>query len=348
MIQHSGLGVITFKTLRENAFHLRRCLTIATLAITLMGAAAPAALGGFDGGPNGFELSDFSVGSHEPNRGHSLVHSLIQLAGSDANCPGLSLDYSIERDFSYSQHTWTWESAEFEETTEVSFHWIHEGNHRRLFARASANVDIEGTSTVLHHGRTLGPFLRQGDFTAIVLEGQTIKITVTGRHFDRTRYGLMSGSFEIRPLICEELADITPPEVNCALNRNSFWPPNNKLVDVGFDLSVSDDRDPNPSVEVLVFSDEADSNAEPDALDDGFVLSLRAQRLGNEEGRVYLIVAIATDEAGNVGYDCCTVTVPHDQSKKSRNASEAKAAAIELECLLNGQVPSGLFLLNTN
>ena len=263
------------------------------------------------------------------------------LAGSEVDCPGLSLNYSIESDFSFSQHSWTWESEEFTETTEVSFHWTHEGNHRIFRASAGASVEIGGTVFNLHDGRVISDFLREGDFTAIVEENQTIKITVKGRTFDRNSNARMTGIFKLRPQVCEELADTTPPEVDCSLINNSLWPPNNKLKNVGLGFVVADDRDPHPSVEVKVFSDETDTASQPDAIDDGSILALRAERNGNSDGRVYLIIVTATDEAGNVGYDCCTVTVPHDQSKPSRNASQAEAAFAELECLLDGEVPSG-------
>ena len=148
----------------------------------------------------------------------------------------------------------------------------------------------------------------------------------------------------------EFCGDTTPPTVDCSLATNSLWPANHKLVDVGLDYLVTDDQDSNPTVEVLVFSDEAeeadgDGNTEYDAIDDGESLWLRAERSGNGDGRVYLIVVIATDASGNVGFDCCTVTVPHNKSKASRNDADDQAIAAEAECLIDGAAPVGFFSL---
>jgi endo-1,4-beta-xylanase len=43
---------------------------------------------------------------------------------------------------------------------------------------------------------------------------------------------------------------------------------------------------------------------------------LRAERLGNGNGRVYTITYTATDKAGNVITKSVEVSVPHDKSKK--------------------------------
>lgn len=144
--------------------------------------------------------------------------------------------------------------------------------------------------------------------------------------------------------------DITPPEVNCSVGAASLWAPNHKLVDVGLDGIVVDDQDLNPIVEVLVFSDEpdegfGDGNHDPDAVYDGESLWLRAERSGKGDGRVYLVVIMATDESGNVGYDCCTVTVAHDKSMKSRALVEAEAIDAVLECQVLGSAPSGFHAL---
>ena len=62
-------------------------------------------------------------------------------------------------------------------------------------------------------------------------------------------------------------------------------------------------------------------------------------------GRVYLILVTATDAAGNTGYSCCTVTVPHSQSAKAKASAAAQAAAAEAECAGAGGPPASYFLL---
>jgi hypothetical protein len=146
--------------------------------------------------------------------------------------------------------------------------------------------------------------------------------------------------------------DTTAPTVTCSLSVTSLWPPNHRLVNVGLQATVMDDQDPNPMVHVHVFGDEDDEEStgdgrhSPDAKNiDLGTLRLRAERKGNADGRVYLIVVTATDAAGNTGFDCCTVVVPRDRSARSRAAVNAQAAAAEATCLQTGAPPSGFFVI---
>ena len=141
--------------------------------------------------------------------------------------------------------------------------------------------------------------------------------------------------------------DTTPPEVACAVDIDLLWPPNHNLIDVGLDFIVIDDIDSDPDIDVLVFADEddeeptGDGNHSLDARADDETLRLRSERLGNSNGRVYLIVVVATDDAGNVGFDCCTVVVPKSKSKKDIADVDAQAAAAEAFCLEFGEPPPG-------
>lgn len=144
------------------------------------------------------------------------------------------------------------------------------------------------------------------------------------------------------------IEDTVAPDVTCAVEVSSLWPPNHKLVNVGLSVVASDICDDDPEVSVQVFSDEDDENATgdgnhmPDASDIApETLRLRSERRGDADGRVYLIVVSVTDECGNVGHACCTVTVPHDRSQASRDAVAAQAAAAEEFCNQTGQPPAG-------
>jgi enamine deaminase RidA (YjgF/YER057c/UK114 family) len=61
------------------------------------------------------------------------------------------------------------------------------------------------------------------------------------------------------------------------------------------------------------------SSDEPGAASDivitGGIVQLRATRLGSGNGRVYTIVSVASDVAGNTTTDTATCTVPHDRGK---------------------------------
>lgn len=137
-----------------------------------------------------------------------------------------------------------------------------------------------------------------------------------------------------------ELVD-EAPVVACGVAEGVLWSPNHKLVDVGLGVDVLDDTDSDLAVEALIYCNES---AAGDAVVAGEGLALRAEREGRKRGRVYLIIVAATDAAGNVGYDCCTVVVPHDKSKKSVGSVLIEAAEAEQYCIDNGAVPPGFTL----
>ncbi|MEZ6105034.1 MAG: hypothetical protein R3B96_02725 [Pirellulaceae bacterium] len=74
-------------------------------------------------------------------------------------------------------------------------------------------------------------------------------------------------------------------------------------------------------------------------------MQLRAERKGNSDGRVYLIVITATDESGNTAMKCCTVVVPKSQSAKHIASVADQAAAAEAYCEANGSAPEGYVLV---
>jgi hypothetical protein len=101
-----------------------------------------------------------------------------------------------------------------------------------------------------------------------------------------------------------------------------------------------------------VFGDEddetptGDGNFSPDAKNIAPVtLRLRAERKGDADGRVYLIIVTATDASGNVSRCCRTVTVTHDQSKASKASVAAQAAAAQAYCEAHGTAPPGYFVI---
>jgi hypothetical protein len=130
---------------------------------------------------------------------------------------------------------------------------------------------------------------------------------------------------------------------------SSLWPPNHNLVKVGLGGSSGCPG----ATSVSVFSDEDDQadtgegNFSPDARDIAPVsLRLRAERNGNGDGRVYLVLVEASDSLGNVAASCNTVVVPKSQSKKDQDAVNAQAAAAKAYCLAHsGTPPPGYFVI---
>lgn len=116
--------------------------------------------------------------------------------------------------------------------------------------------------------------------------------------------------------------DTTAPTVDLDC-IDKLWPPNHKMVDAST-ISVSDAGDADPSVTIVVTSDQplndtGDGNTEEDwevSEDNGeWSVSLRAERAGNIGARTYTITVTATDASGNSTTETCEVVVPHDQSK---------------------------------
>ncbi len=115
--------------------------------------------------------------------------------------------------------------------------------------------------------------------------------------------------------------DETPPHVTT--HTLQLWPPNHKLhtIDVNECITAFDDCGGELRTAILwASSDEpvddiGDGHHAPDikATGDGLV-SLRAERQGGADGRVYTLGVRVTDPIGNYTDAECHVVVPHDQS----------------------------------
>lgn len=138
---------------------------------------------------------------------------------------------------------------------------------------------------------------------------------------------------------------VTPPQVVCSVQEGVLWPPNHALVDVGLDVTV--EHGAPTKVTVTVFSDEDDlepgsGHHAPDAVDPApATLRLRAERSGLGDGRVYLIVASATDAFGNSAEHCCSVIVLANQGAQSAATASAQAALAEQVFEQTGSPPAG-------
>ena len=124
--------------------------------------------------------------------------------------------------------------------------------------------------------------------------------------------------------------DTSPPQVSVYLAKDSLWPPNHKMVDVGFSFEIADICDAEPVVSIGVTSDEPTATAPgaggskhaPDAdITDNGVL-LRAERAGNGDGRVYMITVTAIDVSGNSTSTSAAVEVNHNKKKKAVDSGQ--------------------------
>lgn len=108
-----------------------------------------------------------------------------------------------------------------------------------------------------------------------------------------------------------------------------LWPPNHKLVGGQIGGVTDPDGDPVSLAVTGIQQDEpvngpADGNTSPDAtIGSGGAFSVRAERAGTEDGRVYAIAFRATDGLGGACVATLLAGVPHDQGNGSTPVNSA-------------------------
>ena len=119
-----------------------------------------------------------------------------------------------------------------------------------------------------------------------------------------------------------EIVDNTPPTISVELNPEQLWPPNHKMVPIAADVVAMDNCPGVSFVLTSVESNEPDNGlADGDTTNDiqqadantaDLSFSLRAERQGTGDDRVYTATYTATDGSGNEASDSDSVVVPHD------------------------------------
>lgn len=107
----------------------------------------------------------------------------------------------------------------------------------------------------------------------------------------------------------------TAPDVNNAQSSTTaLWPPNNKMVPVTVQGVTDADGDA-VSITITSIMQDEKTGKEADASGVGTdTASVRAERDGKGDGRVYHIFFTADDGNGGITAGMVTVSVPHDQS----------------------------------
>lgn len=145
------------------------------------------------------------------------------------------------------------------------------------------------------------------------------------------------------------------PVVTASVGENLLPQNNHELENVGLAATATDGPYcPAPALVVQVFGDEDDETPtasstvfSPDAKDVAVAtLRLRQERVNSGDGRVYLIVVSATDDAGGTGFDTATVGVPKNRSENSiASVNDEAAAAKAFADASNGAPPAGYFAI---
>jgi hypothetical protein len=119
------------------------------------------------------------------------------------------------------------------------------------------------------------------------------------------------------------IVDDTPPTIAVVLDPNALWPPNHKMTPIEADVTVDDNCPGVSFVLTSLVSDEPDNgpgdgNTVNDVQDadvgtPDVAFSLRAERAGGGNGRVYTATYTATDGSENETDASATVMVPKHQ-----------------------------------
>lgn len=101
------------------------------------------------------------------------------------------------------------------------------------------------------------------------------------------------------------------PELKISVSPSVIWPPANRYFEITPTISVKDDHDPNPKVELVgVTSNQPEKKSISIKQGYIFVRGKRFVNVANAGPRIYTITYKATDSAGNSTTASATVTVP--------------------------------------
>jgi hypothetical protein len=181
--------------------------------------------------------------------------------------------------------------------------------------------DENDESNIIKPGQTLSGFS-----VTVPLEGRTIAMpTVKGQPlYTGPDEMYVKGGFKVGFGSAKkfqevwgtlEREDTTPPVLTVTLTPSTM-PANSRMVPISATITVKDDYDPAPTVqlEAIMSNEVVDKDdvrgAEPGTDDRQFQLKA-AHTEGNHAGRIYTVVYSATDGTGNKTTASATITVQH-------------------------------------
>jgi len=109
-----------------------------------------------------------------------------------------------------------------------------------------------------------------------------------------------------------------PAITGVSATPNLLWPPDHRMVPVVVNYTVQDSCDSAPVCSLSVSSNEGEGGGSGNTSSDFEVIdahdvSLRAERAGTGDTRIYTITVACTDKLGLSSSAAAAVTVPHDQ-----------------------------------
>jgi hypothetical protein len=124
-----------------------------------------------------------------------------------------------------------------------------------------------------------------------------------------------------------EIADRTPPTLSVTLSPSKLWPLNEKMVPVTAAITVTDDYDPNPEINLVSISCNEPMDKHDIKVGKLFTdirqFQLKAGREGKKKtDRIYTVTYVAIDGSGNQTTASATVTVPHDRNEHEEHRDD--------------------------
>ncbi|HEV8139098.1 MAG TPA: Ig-like domain-containing protein, partial [Pyrinomonadaceae bacterium] len=218
----------------------------------------------------------------------------------------------------------------------------------------SNDSDIDGPSLSSVYVTLSGPshgtlaFNADGSFSYSPAANYTGSDSFSYQAFDGAAYSNVA-------TVMITVNDTVPPALNSTLAISVLTSTNSDLINVGLNASATDNSGTPVQIQVAVFGDENDETPtkqnvlhSPDAKDIGpnNTLRLRAERVEENDGRVYLIIVTATDTSGNVSRSYHTVVVPKSNKQANVDSVNAQAAAaVSYAQTHNGAPPPGYFVI---
>jgi len=143
--------------------------------------------------------------------------------------------------------------------------------------------------------------------------------TVSGKSFNKG-ISVVTYSAISNPLITDSfrvtVIDNEAPVIsNLTVSPASLWPANHKMTDVEVRYLVTDNCNQN-TTEIFISSNEPQANTDKDdqahdwIIKDAHHIQLRAERSSKGDGRIYTILVVTKDAAGNTDSATVTVVVP--------------------------------------
>jgi len=128
-----------------------------------------------------------------------------------------------------------------------------------------------------------------------------------------------AGNDEVPNALAVRVDTVAPSITGLPASDCTVWPVNHQFQEVAV-VGAQDLVSGVASLQVTATSSEPSDPTDPDVVvtsdgAGGFVVSLRAERTGKGQGRVYTVTATATDLADNVRTMTTQCVVPHDRGK---------------------------------